>query len=107
MTKAFNEVYPPHLRRAIWFKQSIQMLELLRALVRSPSEWRYGYELSKSSGLRRGTIYAQMLRLESAGVLEAWQGPIQRSRGRQRRMFRLTEPGHKYATELLTREGWL
>jgi PadR family transcriptional regulator PadR len=93
-------------RRTPGRKQTVQTLQLLHAFVGSPLAWRYGYELSRVTGLRHGTIYPQLERLESAGLLDSrWEA----SKGigsRQRHMFRLTRSGIVAATDLLSKAGW-
>jgi DNA-binding PadR family transcriptional regulator len=36
-----------------------------------PTEWRYGYELSRATGLKSGTLYPILMRLEKYALLEA------------------------------------
>lgn len=36
-----------------------------------PLEWRYGYELSRETGLKSGTLYPILMRLEKCALLEA------------------------------------
>lgn len=35
-----------------------------------PSEWQYGYELSRETGLKSGTLYPILMRLAKYGLLE-------------------------------------
>jgi len=46
------------------------LLVLERFLERS-TEWRYGYELSRETGLKSGTLYPILMRLEKYSLLEA------------------------------------
>jgi PadR family transcriptional regulator, regulatory protein PadR len=46
------------------------LLVLERFAIR-PSEWRYGYELSRETGLKSGTLYPILMRLEKHSLLEA------------------------------------
>ncbi len=42
----------------------------------SPRRWRYGYDLSKETGLKSGTLYPLLIRLSDQGLLEAeWRQP--------------------------------
>jgi DNA-binding PadR family transcriptional regulator len=36
-----------------------------------PNDWRYGYELSRETGLKSGTLYPILMRLEKYRMLEA------------------------------------
>jgi len=67
---------------------------------------RYGFDLIEASGLRAGTVYPILRRLEEAGLLVgAWE-PVSRSRaeGRPpRRYYRLTAAGDAKLAEALSR----
>jgi PadR family transcriptional regulator, regulatory protein PadR len=78
------------------------MVALLSALLRRPSEEWYGLELAKEAGLKSGTIYPALARLERAGWLESrWEmvDPAEVGRPR-RRLYLLTGEG-----ELAARRG--
>ena len=68
---------------------------LLKAFLARPNEWRHGYELSTTTGLRHGTIYPQLLRLEAQGVLESFWEEDHKGRGRPRHVYRLTKSGRR------------
>src|SRR3989337_1884686 len=72
---------------------SRQTEALLAALLHSGPGWRYGYDLSKETGLKSGTLYPILMRLESQGWLETrWED--QPAEGRPRRhLYRLTSRG--------------
>jgi len=44
---------------------------VLERFVGRPTEWRYGYELSRETGLKSGTLYPILMRLEKHTLLEA------------------------------------
>jgi PadR family transcriptional regulator PadR len=44
---------------------------LLERFVERAAEWRYGYELSRETGLKSGTLYPILMRLEKHKLLEA------------------------------------
>lgn len=44
---------------------------ILEEFIERPREWRYGYELSRETGLKSGTLYPILMRLEKCGLLEA------------------------------------
>ncbi|HEY2717616.1 MAG TPA: PadR family transcriptional regulator [Solirubrobacterales bacterium] len=58
------------------------------------AQW-YGLELAKASGLKPGTIYPALARLESAGWLSSyWEDVDPSEAGRpRRRLYRLTGEG--------------
>lgn len=71
------------------------MVSLLSAMLGSPaSDW-YGFELSKSAGLKSGTIYPALARLERYRWLEGhWEDLDPSAAGRpRRRLYRLTGEG--------------
>jgi PadR family transcriptional regulator, regulatory protein PadR len=66
---------------------------LLAALAAAGSRWSYGYQLSSLTGIRSGTLYPLLIRLESQGYLEAeWQQPAAAGRP-PRHSYRLTAAG--------------
>ncbi len=44
---------------------------VLERFLERPTEWRYGYELSRATGLKSGTLYPILMRLEKYTLLEA------------------------------------
>lgn len=53
---------------------SPQTRTLLAALLDRAQAWRHGYDLSKKTGLRSGTLYPLLIRLTEQGFLEArWE----------------------------------
>ncbi len=87
---------------------SPETLRVLDRFVERPSEWRYGYELSRETGLKSGTLYPILIRLESYGLLEArW---VATEEGvPPRHTYRLTPAGLKFARAELAKErpGWV
>jgi len=66
---------------------------LLAALAAAGRRWRYGYELASLTGIRSGTLYPLLIRLEGQGYLEAeWQQPETPGRP-PRHAYRLTAAG--------------
>ena len=79
-------------------RRTPQMIQVLRELLESPLEWRHGYDLSQSSGLKSGTLYPLLMRLTEHLLLESrWEMP--ESGGRPRHMYRLTLKGKRFARE--------
>ena len=78
---------------------SPQTLRVLQALLATPDRWRYGYDLSKQTGLKSGTLYPILVRLADRGLLETrWEEPEHPSRPR-RHTYRLTGEGERVARE--------
>lgn len=76
---------------------TLQVLKLLEALVESGPTDRHGFELSKVTGLKSGTLYPMLARLESAGWLTSgWESAEATGRPR-RRYYRLTGVGAEAA----------
>ena len=70
---------------------------LLAALLRRPQEWRHGYDLASETGLKSGTLYPLLIRLEAQGHLEAeWRQPAASGRP-PRHAYRLTATGQRLA----------
>jgi PadR family transcriptional regulator len=70
-----------------------QARNLLSVLAASGREWRHGYELAQATGLRSGTLYPLLIRLEGQGHLEArWEPPAAPGRP-PRHTYRLTADG--------------
>lgn len=59
---------------------SRQTLSVLYGLLESASEWRYGYDLSRETGLHSGTLYPILVRLGDRKWLETrWEVPRKRA----------------------------
>lgn len=87
-------------------RTSKQTLALLSALVAKPTQWHYGYALSRETELMSGTLYPILMRLEERGWLETqWESAEALAEGRggrpPRHMYRLTAGGRAWATEAL------
>ncbi len=72
---------------------------VLTALIDAAPAWSHGYELCRLTGLKSGTLYPLLIRLERQGYLQAeWQAP---EPGRPpRHAYRLTAEGHRYTTQI-------
>lgn len=82
-------------------RMSLQTLRLLDALLLRPSEWHYGYDLSRATGLKSGTLYPILMRLKKHRWLEAhWETPQQPGRP-SRHVYRLTSQGLELASQAL------
>ncbi len=70
---------------------------LLAALLQAGGRWSHGYELTTLTGVRSGTLYPLLIRLEAQGYLEAeWQQPAGNGRP-PRHAYRLTAAGEALA----------
>lgn len=50
---------------------SPQTLRVLERFAERPTAWRYGYELSRETALKAGTLYPILMRLAKFSLLEA------------------------------------
>jgi PadR family transcriptional regulator PadR len=51
-------------------RMSPQTILLLDQFAERPTAWHYGYELSRETGLKSGTLYPILMRLAKYGLLE-------------------------------------
>ena len=80
---------------------SSQTLLLFEALRARDSDWRYGYDLSKQTGLKSGTLYPILMRLEAQGLLETRWADAEVPGRPRRHLYRLTAYGLVAAHEAL------
>jgi DNA-binding PadR family transcriptional regulator len=72
---------------------------LLAALLERPRAWQHGYELSKATDLKSGTLYPILIRLSDLGYLDSrWKESEQQGRP-PRHVYRLTAIGLAFARE--------
>jgi PadR family transcriptional regulator PadR len=96
-------------------RPTLQTLAILKVLLQQPRDPRYGLDISREAGLKTGTIYPALARLESAGwVSGSWEEIDEAAEGRRRRRYyRLTAEGEVNARRALARAsetlsmGWL
>jgi PadR family transcriptional regulator, regulatory protein PadR len=80
-------------------RMSSQTLLLIESLLHHPAEWRYGYDLSRETGLKSGTLYPILIRLAEKSLLDTrWEEAAEPGRP-PRHMYRLTAAGQKWARE--------
>ncbi len=77
---------------------SPQTLLVLDAFLRSPADWKYGYDISRNTGLKSGTLYPILIRMAEREMLEtSWENSEE---GRPpRHLYRLTAEGVRFARE--------
>jgi PadR family transcriptional regulator PadR len=73
-------------------RRSPQTLRVLERFLAAPREWRYGYDLSRETGLKSGTLYPILIRLSERGLLETrWKATEPGTPPRH--LYRLTARG--------------
>ena len=79
---------------------SRQTLQVLDAFLQCPQEWTYGYDLSRGTGLKSGTLYPILMRLAERKLLEtSWETA---EPGKPpRHLYRLTSGARAWAREEL------
>src|ERR1700761_6675944 len=77
---------------------SPQTLLVLDAFLHVPTEWKYGYDISRNTGLKSGTLYPILIRMAEREMLEtSWEAS---ETGRPpRHLYRLTAEGVRFARE--------
>lgn len=78
---------------------SRQTLALLAALMERPRIWQHGYELSKETGLKSGTLYPILIRLSDQGLLNSRWKDAERPGRPPRHVYQLTAAGLALARE--------
>ena len=74
-------------------KLTAPLERVLRAFLDDPAVPRYGYDLMKAAGLKSGTLYPLLGRLEQDKLVSsAWETPQQDGQ-RPRRYYQLTDQG--------------
>jgi DNA-binding PadR family transcriptional regulator len=75
-------------------------MAVLAALLERPHDDHYGLELARQAGIRAGSIYPILARLEGCGwLIGYWEEIDESAEGRRRRKyFRLTGEGERCAT---------
>ena len=83
---------------------SPQTLKVLEVFLAHPREWRYGYDISRNTGLKSGSLYPMLMRLAERKLLETdWE---MNEAGRPpRHLYRLTPDGLRLAREMQTERG--
>jgi PadR family transcriptional regulator PadR len=80
-------------------RPSPQAVRLLSALLAEARSWRYGYDLTKETGLTPGTLYPLLERFAAQGVLESEWRPSELESRPPRHAYRLTRAGVSFAAE--------
>ena len=79
-------------------RRSPQTARVLAEFLQSPGDWKYGYDISRNTRLKSGTLYPILMRLYERELLETrWETP---EAGRPpRHMYRLTPGGLQHARQ--------
>ena len=78
---------------------SPQALAVVAVLART-EDWRHGYDVMAEAGVKSGTLYPLLMRLEAQGLLEArWVDSSQPGRP-PRHVYRLTAAGRDWVASL-------
>ena len=80
---------------------SPQTVQVLEAFLSSPTTWRHGYDISRDSELKSGTLYPILMRLHKNKLLETKWEPSSEQGRPPRHMYRLTAEGARFARATL------
>ena len=76
---------------------TIPIVKVLDAMLQAPDQKHWGFEIMKRTGLKSGTLYPLLARLETAGWVQSdWEAETDPGRPR-RRYYRLTGVGARSA----------
>lgn len=84
-------------------RMSPQTIQVIEEFLVQAEEWKYGYDLSRLTGLKSGTLYPILMRLAERKLLETqWEAA---EPGRPpRHMYRFTPDGLRFARLNVKRE---
>lgn len=77
---------------------STQTIQVLDLFLEAPKTWRYGYDISRDTGLKSGTLYPILMRLAKLKLLETCWETTEEGKP-PRHMYRLTPDGLRSARE--------
>ena len=78
---------------------SRQARAVLATLLEQSRTWRHGYDLTKATGLKSGTLYPLLMRLSEQGLLESRWQDAERPGLPPRHFYRLSAAGLALACE--------
>jgi len=95
--KTQRSTYVAYICSVCVVKMTVPLERVLLAFLDDPTVPRYGYDLMKAAGLKSGTLYPMLSRLEDERlVTSAWETPQQDGQ-RPRKYYRLTGEGIRVA----------
>src|SRR5580704_1492979 len=77
-------------------RRSPQTTRVLAEFLRDEKAWRYGYDISRDTGLKSGTLYPILMRLAEHRLLETNWETVEEGRP-PRHLYKLTDDGLRYA----------
>jgi DNA-binding PadR family transcriptional regulator len=77
---------------------------VLQTFLAAPASWLYGYDISRATGVKSGTLYPILMRLEQAGLLDSRWEPAETGRP-PRHMYQLNAEGIRAAREYVRVHG--
>lgn len=77
---------------------SPQTVQVLGAFLDGPKDWKYGYDISRNTGLKSGTLYPILIRMADRKLLETRWETAEIGKP-PRHMYRLTAEGVRFARE--------
>jgi PadR family transcriptional regulator, regulatory protein PadR len=77
---------------------SPQTLQTIEAFLHQPEDWKYGYDISRTTGLKSGTLYPILMRLADRKLLETTWETAEPGRP-PRHLYRLTLDGMRFARQ--------
>jgi len=86
---------------ALRLRLSPQTLQVLDAFLEAPRDWKYGYDISRNTGLKSGTLYPILMRLADRKLLETSWETVDPGKP-PRHLYRLTPDGLRFAREHIT-----
>lgn len=85
-------------------RQSPQTLLVLEAFLAGPAGWQYGYDISRATGVKSGTLYPILMRLEESGLLDSRWEAVEAGRP-PRHMYQLNAEGLRTARDYVRAHG--
>jgi PadR family transcriptional regulator PadR len=79
-------------------RRSPQTSAVLAEFLHGPGDWQYGYDISRNTGLKSGTLYPILMRLAERKLL-ATRWETAEAGKPPRHMYKLTADGLTYARE--------
>lgn len=79
-------------------RSSPQTLQVIAVFLDAPKDWKYGYDISRSTGLKSGTLYPILMRMAERQLLETCWEPNENGKP-PRHMYRFTPKGLRLARE--------
>lgn len=79
-------------------RMSPQTVLVLKEFLQAPRDWKYGYDISRDTGLKSGTLYPILMRLADRALLETRWETTEAGKP-PRHMYRLTASGLQFARQ--------